>query len=62
MQLVQFTGINVQLIYDQIRMVEWIDDSMLVKSDTVNKPNVRTKVICEYVLHAKRSRKVISYY
>ena len=28
-------GINVQLIYDQIRMVEWIDDSRF------NKPNVR---------------------
>ena len=24
-----FTGINVQLIYDPIRMVEWIDDSRL---------------------------------
>ena len=50
-----FTGINVQLIYDQIRMVEWIDDSRF------NKPNVRTKAICEYVLHAERSRKVIRY-
>ena len=27
--LSQFTGINVQLIYDQIRMVEWIDDFRL---------------------------------
>ena len=26
-----FTGINVPLIYDQIRMVEWIDDSRFNK-------------------------------
>ena len=26
-----FTGTNVQLIYDQIRMVEWIDDSRFNK-------------------------------
>ena len=32
----QFTGINVQLIYDQIRMVEWIDDSRLKVSLSIN--------------------------
>ena len=32
----QFTGINVQLIYDQIRMVEWIDDSRLKVTLSIN--------------------------
>ena len=40
MQLVyspsQFTGINVQLIYDQIRMVEWIDGSRLKVTLSIN--------------------------
>ena len=31
-----FTGINVQLIYDQIRMVEWIDDSRLKVTLSIN--------------------------
>ena len=29
-------GINVQLIYDQIRMVEWIDDSSLKVTLSIN--------------------------
>ena len=32
----QFTGINVQLIYDQISMVEWIDDYRLKVTLSIN--------------------------
>ena len=45
-------GENVQLIYDEIRMVEWIDDSRLKVTLSINRLNVRANVICEYVLHA----------
>ena len=34
-------------------MVEWIDDSRLKVTLSCNKPNVRAKVICEYVLHVE---------
>ena len=47
--------IYVQLIYDQIRMViESIDDSRLKVALSINRPNVRAKVICEYMycMHA----------
>ena len=40
------SGINVQLIYDQIRTVESIDDSRLKVTLSINRPNVRAKVIC----------------
>ena len=39
-----YSGINVQLIYDHIRMVEWIDDSRLKVTLSINRPNVRAKV------------------
>ena len=32
----QFTEINVQLIYDQIRIVEWIDDFSLKVTLSIN--------------------------
>ena len=51
---------------DLICMVESIDDSRLKVTLSINRPNVRAKVICEYMycMHAGNvsdQRKVISY-